>query len=103
VLSEFWTCPLTQASREGLRSLSCHSSRSRILARRDSSLDFLQVSLQEGSPELRSLYLERLVGRGSFGRVYKGAACSLLLELDVPPHRDAQKFLQSASGRCIAQ
>lgn len=85
-LSELWTCPLLQASRDGLLSLSCHSSRSRILARRDSSLDFLQDSLQEHSPELRGLYLERLVGRGSFGRVYKGAARSLLPELDVCHH-----------------
>ena len=85
-LSELWTCPLLQASRDGLLSLSCHSSRSRILARRDSSLDFLQDSLQEHSPELRGLYLERLVGRGSFGRVYKGAACSLLPELDMCHH-----------------
>jgi hypothetical protein len=71
-----------QASRDGLRSLRC-SSRSRILARRDSSLDFLQDSLQEHSPELRSLFLERLVGRGSYGRVYKGAAHSLLPMLGI--------------------
>ena len=61
-----------QASREGLRSLSCHSSRGRRLCRRDSNLDSLQDKLQEKSPELRSLHLEKLVGRGSFGRVYKG-------------------------------
>jgi len=63
---------LQQISRDGLRSLSCHSSRGRRLPRRDSNLDFLQDTLQERSPELRSLYLEKLVGRGSFGRVYKG-------------------------------
>ena len=63
---------LQQTSRDGLRSLSCHSSRGRRLPRRDSNLDFLQDTLQERSPELRSLYLENLVGRGSFGRVYKG-------------------------------
>ena len=42
------------------------------MSRRDSNLDFLQDTIQGGSPELRSLHLEKLVGRGSFGRVYKG-------------------------------
>ncbi len=42
------------------------------MPRRDSNLDFLQDTIQAGSPELRSLHLEKLVGRGSFGRVYKG-------------------------------
>ena len=63
-----------QSSRDGRRSLSFHSARGPGLPRRDPLLAYLQEAIMERSPELRSLHLEKLVGRGSFGRVYKGAS-----------------------------
>lgn len=75
-----------QYSREGLRSPSpfhSHGSRGRGLVRRDSALNFLQEAIADRTPELRSLHLEKLVGRGSFGRVYRGAR-SLSLPLSLP-------------------
>ena len=67
------------------RSATFHSApRGQGAPRRDPALDFLQEAIAERNPELRSLHLDKLVGRGSFGRVYKGAPSlplPLLVEL----------------------
>ena len=63
---------LLQSSRDVRRSATFHSARGQGAPRRDPALDFLQEAIAERNPELRSLHLDKLVGRGSFGRVYKG-------------------------------
>ena len=70
---------LLQSSRDVRRSATFHSApRGQGAPRRDPALDFLQQAIAERNPELRSLHLDKLVGRGSFGRVYKGASSPLL-------------------------
>ena len=68
---------LLQSSRDVRRSATFHSApRGQGAPRRDPALDFLQEAIAERNPELRSLHLDKLVGRGSFGRVYKGVSSS---------------------------
>lgn len=49
----------------------------RRVLKRESSLYILPELLQRRSAELGGLELEELIGRGSFGRVYRGA-CSVM-------------------------
>ena len=71
---------LLQSSRDVRRSATFHSAaRGQGAPRRDPALDFLQEAIAERNPELRSLHLDKLVGRGSFGRVYKGVLPPSLL------------------------
>lgn len=56
------------------RAMSSHSScHGRRLLRREASLYILPDLLQQRSSELGGLELDSLIGRGSFGRVFKGA------------------------------